>query len=117
MKALSPKEKELLEECRELSHSDLAQFNWHLQLVVENDNAEVHSEKLKKPKETRAYGGRIKAEHYARMRLSTAVLEQKAATEELESLYENWESLEKDSPIYWEGGKLIGDTTFDVLPA
>jgi len=109
MKALSPKVKELLDECRELSHSDLAQFNWHLQLVVENDNAEVHSEKLKKPKETRAYGGRIKAEHYARMRLSTAVLEQKAATEELEFVYREWENLEKDEPIRWKREKLIGD--------
>ena len=104
MKSLPPKVKELLDESRELSHGDLAQFNWHLQLVVEHSTAERTLEGLKKPT-VKVFGGRNKAEHCARMRLSTAVLEQKSATEELESVYREWENLEKDEPIYGDSFK------------
>jgi len=36
------------------------------------------------------------------------VLEQKLATEELESVYSEWENLEKDEPVRWKREKLIG---------
>lgn len=61
--------------------------------------------------------GRIKAEYFARMRLATATLELENAKKELLKIYENWEELEHDVPIYWdrEDGKkvLVGEVARD----
>lgn len=65
--------------------------------------------------------GRIKAEYYARMRLATATLELEYAKRELMRVYEHWEEMEKDSPIYWDNVKtkngwrklLVGDAARD----
>jgi hypothetical protein len=112
MKSISPQVKALLDGCQELNGSDLAQFQWHLSVISTSTEAEEAALNLKEdckkllviPKQ-----GRVKAEHYARMRIATATLELKRATEELECIYREWESLDKDQPIYWERGKLIGD--------
>lgn len=115
MKSVSPQVKALLDSCEKLDASDLAQFQWHLSVISTSTEAEEAALNLKEdckkfqavPKQ-----GRVKAEHYARMRIATATLELKRATEELECIYREWESLEYDAPIYWVRGKLVGD----VLP-
>ena len=105
--------RDLLDGCQELNASDLAQFQWHLSVISTSTEAEEAALKLKEeckklriiPKQ-----GRVKAEHYARMRIATATLELKLATEELECIYREWENLEKDAPIYWKRGKLVNES-------
>ena len=59
--------------------------------------------------------GRIRAEHYDRMRLATAKLELEQAKEELIEIYKNWNELEHDAPIYWDHIKTKDGEWKDVL--
>lgn len=87
---------------------------------VEDDNERVKTS-IDLDEELWLEQGRIKAEYYAKMSIATATLQLDEAKEELKKIYQNWDKLQHDSPIYWNNIKtkhgwkrsLVGDVARD----
>lgn len=80
----------------------LERENWFIETDEESKRAR---QEALKDEEVFLGQGRIKAEHYAKMALATATLNLELAKKELMKIYENWNKLEKDAPIYWDNIK------------
>lgn len=108
---LNEKQKEILKLVELLDKSDIPQLLWYIELKADNHEMDQEAIEYRKSGKTEVFleQGRIEAKYYAMVRLSNAALSHKRAMEEISLIHEHWEEMEKDSPIYWEDGKLVGD--------
>ena len=112
MMPLNETQKKIIELARTLGDGRLENTLWHLELLADNAEMDREAREARKAGKREVFigQGRIRAEYCARLRLSNAALDHRRAMQELDMIYENWEEMEKDAPVYWDDdNKLVGE--------